>query len=119
MRELSFPVPAGARFGLTGGAKSGRRAFGEAIEWAHAILPNATWTAGPRGPRLPVFDANRSRWAAPAVAVLHPAFAHRYSAMLRAVAAHVASVGLADVAVLLSPPPAPAPPAPAASSASS
>ena len=102
VQELTFPMPVGARFSLTGGAKNGQRAFGKIIEWTHCILPNATWTAGTLSPRLPVFDETKSRWHSPAVVVLHPPFVKQYSAMLRAVAKHVASVGLAEVAVSLS-----------------
>ena len=96
VQELAFPMPAGVRFSLTGGAKNGQEAFGAKIEWTHCILPNATWEAA--GATLHVFDQAKSHWQSPAVATLNPAFAKQYTAMLKAVAKYLDSAGLADVA---------------------
>ena len=96
VRELAFPMPAGVRFSLTGGAKNGQQAFGAKIEWTHCILPNSTWEVD--GISIPVFDETKSRWHSPAVASLNPVFVKRYTDMLKAIAKYVDEEGLSDVA---------------------
>ncbi len=96
VQELAFPMPAGVRFSLTGGAKNGQEAFGAKIEWTHCILPNATWEVG--GVTIPVFDKTKSRWHSPAVATLNSMFVERYTGMLKSIAKYVDDEGLSNVA---------------------